>query len=89
LNVPIYPSERLVLFVTFGVYLLNEPVVVHVIVEDVVVFAIVLRVIALARERDIVISEEKVHCLNGRQVGLCDVLVSPKCCFFCLNLDFL
>jgi hypothetical protein len=59
------PTKLSIALIADGVDLLNEPVVVHVVVEEVVILSIVLLVVALAGEGHLVVPEEKVERLNS------------------------
>ena len=87
MNVIIDSSEVSMTLITNCVYLLNEPIVVNIVVEDVVILPIILRVLSLAVCGHIIVSEEKVQRLNSGKVGFCYFLISPKGCLFSLDLN--
>jgi len=58
--------------------------------QNVVPFAVILRVLAPAIHRHVIVTEEKVKCFNGCKMSVSTFrLVPPKNCLFCLNLNLL
>ena len=87
LNIVRYLYKVKSLLLSIPVDLLNEVVVEGIVVKDVIVLAIILRVVTLAVEGHFIVPKEEVECFNGGQIGFRDSLVSPEDCLLGLDLD--
>jgi len=73
----------------FSIYMLNQPISKCIIVQQIVIFAIILCIIPLTVQSHIIVSEEEIHCFNSCQIFITNSLISPKDSLLSLNLNFL